>query len=178
MDMQNDLVRLRKITDRLGTIGAYPSKVEVDVNSVIHIVVSYFRKRLPNRSKQIKIEATPQDLPDVLANADLLQSVFENLIRISLDVMDKDIGLIEIAPTFDAEKQQIVIHYRDNGSGIRRENRRKIFRPGMTTKKHGWGLGLTLVRRIIEEYHHGQIRLVESSPNGTTFELLLPVEPA
>ena len=85
-------------------------------------------------------------------------------------------GLIEIAPIFDEEKQQIVIHYSDNGSGIERQNRRKIFEPGMTTKKHGWGLGLTLAQRIIKEYHHGQIRLIESSSSGTVFELVLPVE--
>lgn len=177
MDMQGDLVRLRKITDRLGTIGAYPSITEVDINSAIDVVVSYFRKRLPNRSKHIEIHVSSQELPDILANADLLQWVFENLIRNSLDAMDKDIGVIEIAPTFDEEKRQVVIHYRDNAGGIGRKDRRKIFRPGVTTKKHGWGLGLTLARRIIEEYHHGQIRLVESSPKGTSFELVLPVAP-
>jgi signal transduction histidine kinase len=66
--------------------------------------------------------------------------------------------------------------YKDNGKGISRKNRNKIFRPGMTTKKHGWGLGLTLVQRIIEAYHHGQIRLLETSSQGTTFEIVLPVE--
>ena len=84
--------------------------------------------------------------------------------------------MIEIAPTFDEEKQQILIHYRDNGSGIERKNRRKIFEPGMTTKKHGWGLGLTLAQRIVKEYHHGQIRLIESNSDGTVFELVLPVQ--
>ena len=157
-DIQNDLVRLRKIADRLGTIGTYPSKSKVDINSIIDVVVTYFRKRLPHRTKQMEIRVTAQELPNIQANADLLQWVFENLIRNSLDAMEHEIGLIEIAPTFDEEKQQIVIRYRDNGSGIERKNRRKIFQPGMTTKKHGWGLGLTLAQRIIKEYHHGQIR--------------------
>ena len=176
LDIQNDLVRLGKIADRLGTIGTYPSKSKVDINSIIDVVVTYFRKRLPHRTKQIEIRVTTQELPYIRANADLLQWVFENLIRNSLDAMEQDIGLIEIAPTFDEEKQQIVIHYRDNGSGIERKNRRKIFQPGMTTKKHGWGLGLTLAQRIIKEYHHGQIRLIESNSDGTVFELVLPVE--
>ncbi len=176
LDMQNDLVRLRKIADRLGTIGTYPSKSKVDINLVIDVVVTYFRKRLPHRTKQIEIRVATQELPYIQANADLLQWVFENLIRNSLDAMEQDIGLIEITPTFDKEKQQIVIHYRDNGSGIERKNRRKIFQPGMTTKKHGWGLGLTLAQRIINEYHHGQIRLIESNSDGTVFELVLPVE--
>ncbi|MDE0301094.1 MAG: HAMP domain-containing sensor histidine kinase [Candidatus Poribacteria bacterium] len=176
LDMQNDLVRLRKIADRLGTIGTYPSKSKVDINSIIDVVVTYFRKRLPHRTKQIEIRVATKELPHIRANADLLQWVFENLIRNSLDAMEQDVGLIEIAPTFDKEKRQIVIRYKDNGSGIERKNRRKIFRPGMTTKKHGWGLGLTLAHRIIKEYHHGQIRLTESNPSGTTFELVLPVE--
>lgn len=175
-DIQNDLVRLRKIADRLGTIGTYPSKSNVDINSIIDVVVTYFRKRLPQRTKQIEIRLMTKELPYIQANADLLQWVFENLVRNSLDAMEQDVGLIEIAPTFDAEKRQIVIHYRDNGSGIERKNRRKIFQPGMTTKKHGWGLGLTLAQRIITEYHHGQIRLIESNSDGTVFELVLPVE--
>ncbi len=175
-DMQKDLLRLRKITDRLGTIGTYPSKTEVDINSVIDVVVSYFRKRLPNRSKQIEIRVIRQDLPGVLANADLLQWVFENLIRNSLDAMNKRIGLVEISPRCDKAKGQIIVNYSDNGTGIEPRNRRKIFRPGMTTKKHGWGLGLTLSRRIIEEYHHGKIRLVKSNSSGTVFEVALPLE--
>lgn len=175
-DIQNDLVRLRKIADRLGTIGTYPLKSKVDINSIIDVVVTYFRKRLPHRTKQIEIRVATRKLPYIQANADLLQWVFENLIRNSLDAMEQDIGLIQIAPTFDEEKQQIVIRYRDNGSGIERKNRRKIFQPGMTTKKHGWGLGLTLAQRIIKEYHHGQIRLIESNSDGTIFELVLPVE--
>ena len=175
-DMQSDLIRLRKITDRLGTIGTYPSKTEVEINSVIDVVVSYFRKRLPNRSKQIEIRVTRQELPRVLANADLLQWVFENLIRNSLDAMDKGSGLIEISPRFDKEKGRIIIDYRDNGAGIEQRNRRKIFQPGMTTKKHGWGLGLTLARRIINEYHHGQIRLIDSDSCRTVFEVVLPAE--
>ena len=175
-NMQNDLVRLQKITARFGTIGSYPPKTGIDVNSVIDDVVSYFKKRIPNRSKHIEIRVVAPDLPVVNANADLLQWVFENLIRNSLDAMDKKFGLIEINPTFDAKKQKIIIQYQDNGSGIKRKDRRKIFHPGMTTKKHGWGVGLTVVQRIVEEYHHGQIRLVETSPEGTAFEIDLPIE--
>lgn len=118
---------------------------------------------------------TPRSLPVVWVNPDLLQWVFENLIRNSLDAMDKEFGLIEIHPDFNEKKQQIVIQYRDNGSGIKRKDRYKIFQPGMTTKKHGWGVGLTVAQRIVEAYHHGQIRLVETGPDGTGFELVLPL---
>ena len=138
-------------------------------------VVAYFQKRLPNRGKSVEIHVIPQELPHLFAHADLLQWVFENLIRNSLDAMDKTVGLIEIAPRFDEKKHQIIIQFRDNGKGMRREVRPKIFHPGVTTKKHGWGLGLTLVKRIVEGYHHGQIRLIETGPEGTTFEIVLPV---
>ena len=117
-----------------------------------------------------------RELPEIVANADLLQWVFENLIRNSLDAIDKENGVIEIDPRLHPKEHQIVILYKDNGKGISRKNRNRIFRPGMTTKEHGWGLGLTLVKRIVEAYHHGQIRLIETSSQGTTFEVLLPVE--
>jgi two-component sensor histidine kinase len=174
-DMQNDLVRLQKITERFGRIGSDPQKTEIDVNAVIGDVVLYFQKRLPNRSKPIEIRTISRELPHIFANADLLQWVFENLIRNSLDAIDKASGLIEIDPRFDAKNHQIIVQYRDNGKGIMRKNRRKIFHPGVTTKNHGWGLGLTLVKRIVEGYHYGQIRLMETGPDGTTFEIVLPV---
>ena len=175
-NMQSDLTRLQRITERFGKIGSYPQQTRIDINSVIGDAVAYFQKRLPNLSKQVELRVVDRELPEIVANADLLQWVFENLIRNSLDAIDKENGIIEIDPRLHPKGHQIVILYKDNGQGIPRQNRNKIFRPGMTTKKHGWGLGLTLVKRIIEAYHHGQIRLIETSSQGTTFEIVLPVE--
>ncbi|MCE2393960.1 HAMP domain-containing histidine kinase [Candidatus Poribacteria bacterium] len=177
-NMQSDLTRLQRITERFGKIGSYPQQTRIDINTVIGDAVAYFQKRLPNLSKQVELRVVDRKLPEIVANADLLQWVFENLIRNSLDAIDKENGVIEIDPRLHPKEHQIVIRYRDNGQGIPRQNRNKIFRPGMTTKKHGWGLGLTLVKRIIEAYHHGQIRLVHTSSQGTTFEIVLPVETA
>ena len=175
-NMQSDLARLQRITERFGKIGSFPQQTRIDINSVIGDAVAYFQKRLPNLSKQVELRVVDRELPEIVANADLLQWVFENLIRNSLDAIDTENGVIEIDPQLHPKEHQIVILYKDNGQGIPRQNRNKIFRPGMTTKKHGWGLGLTLVKRIIEAYHHGQIRLVHTSPQGTTFEIVLPVE--
>ena len=175
-NMQSDLARLQRITERFGKIGSYPQQTRININSVIGDAVAYFQKRLPNLSKQIELRVVDRELPEIVANADLLQWVFENLIRNSLDAIDKENGVIEIDPRFHPRGHQVVILYKDNGKGVSRQNRNKIFRPGMTTKKHGWGLGLTLVKRIIEAYHHGQIRLIETSSQGTTFEIVLPVE--
>ena len=174
-NMQSDLVRLQRITERFGKIGSYPQQTLIDINSVISEVVTYFQKRLPNLSKQVELQVSTHELPEIVANADLLQWVFENLIRNSLDAIDKENGIIEINPRLHPGGQQISILYKDNGKGISRKNRNKIFRPGLTTKEHGWGLGLTLVKRIVEAYHHGQIRLIETSSQGTSFEILLPV---
>ena len=175
-NMQSDLARLQRITERFGKIGSYPQQARININSVIGDAVAYFQKRLPNLSKQVELRVVDRELPEIMANADLLQWVFENLIRNSLDAIDKENGVIEIDPRVHPKEHQIVILYKDNGQGIPRQNRNKIFRPGMTTKKHGWGLGLTLVKRIIEAYHHGQIRLIDTSSEGTTFEIVLPVE--
>ena len=175
-NMQSDLTRLQRITERFGKIGSYPQQTRININSVIGDAVAYFQKRLPNLSKQIELRVVERELPEIVANADLLQWVFENLIRNSLDAIDKENGIIEIDPRLLPKERQIVILYKDNGQGIPRQNRNKIFQPGMTTKKHGWGLGLTLVKRIIEAYHHGQIRLIHTSSEGTTFEIVLPVE--
>jgi len=172
-EMQGDLARLRKVTSRFGRIGAKPKRGLVDIANIIYEVIFYFQKRIPPK---VEIISQHKEAPKVIANEDLLQWVFENLIKNSLDALNKKRGLIRIDTSFDPKRNQVVITYKDNGKGISKKDRKKIFAPGYTTKKHGWGLGLTLVKRIIEDYHDGKIRLVETSPRGTTFEIRLPVE--
>ena len=173
--MQNDLERLQKTTARFGMIGTQPPLTEVNMADIFEEVQTYFEKRLPHISRRVEIQLMLHEAPPVLANAQLLHWVFENLIRNSLDAMDKTDGWIQIEPTHDKRHKDVVIRYADNGSGIDRKNQRKIFEPGMSTKTHGWGLGLTVIQRIIREYHHGSIRMVKTSPEGTTFEIRLPV---
>jgi two-component sensor histidine kinase len=173
--MQNDLERLQKTTARFGMIGTQPPRTEVNLDDIFQEVQIYFEKRLPHISRRVEIRLIPHEIPSILANTQLLHWVFENLIRNSLDAMDKAEGWIQIEATHDQRSRDIVIRYADNGSGIDRENQRKIFEPGVSTKAHGWGLGLTVVQRIIREYHHGSIRIVKTSPEGTTFEIRLPV---
>ena len=173
--MQNDLERLQKTTARFGMIGTQPPLTEVNAAEIFEEVRAYFEKRLPHISRRVEIQLILHEVPPVLANTQLLQWVFENLIRNSLDAMDKADSWIQIEPTHDKRHNNVVIRYADNGSGIDRKDQRKIFEPGMSTKAHGWGLGLTVVQRIIREYHHGSIRMVKTSPEGTTFEIQLPV---
>lgn len=173
--MRNDLERLQKTTARFGMIGTQPPLTEVNMDEVFEEVRAYFEKRLPHISRRVEIRLRLHETPPIRANAQLLHWVFENLIRNSLDAMDKADGWIQIEPTHDKRHGDVVVLYADNGSGITRENQRKIFEPGMSTKAHGWGLGLTVVQRIIREYHHGSIRMIKTSPNGTIFEIRLPV---
>jgi signal transduction histidine kinase len=174
--MRKDTDRLQSITKRFSRIGSDPSKNKADVNQIIDEAVEYFQKRLPRHSARVKIIVNHGEIPQVTVNRELLQWVLENLIRNSLDAMDKPTGVIEVKSGYEQKKNQIIIEYYDNGKGILRGNQKKIFQPGMTTKKHGWGMGLALVKRIVEEYHKGKIKLVNSNPRGTQFNISLPVE--
>ncbi len=173
--MQGDIARLQKINARFGKIGTEPKRGLVDVSEIIREVALYFEKRMPSRNRQVKILLPTVKPPLILGNQELLQWVFENLIKNSLDAMDKNRGNIQFEIQVFPRKKQIVIIYSDNGRGIPRKDRKKIFLPGHTTKKHGWGLGLTLAKRIIEDYHYGTIYLTNSSPEKTTFEIRLPI---
>ena len=172
-NMQKDLNRLQQITRRFSKIGSMPQKSLVDVNLIVSEVVLYFQARLP-KSRKISIDIDYGGLPKIQANAELLQWVFENLIRNSVDAINKPVGHIHLSLNYDSGNRLISIIYSDNGRGIPRKDQRKIFNPGMTTKKHGWGLGLTLAKRIIEQYHHGQIRLLSTDTSGTSFEIQIP----
>lgn len=175
-DMQNDLERLREVTARFGEIGSIPQKGSVDLNMVIRDAVDYFGRRLPYYSRRVEILPELSSIPYISGNNVLLQWVFENLIKNSLDAMDKNKGIIEISSDYLPKKDEVVITYKDNGKGITKQERKKVFQPGYTTKKHGWGLGLTLIKRIVEDYHEGKIKLKKTGAEGTTFELTFKAE--
>ncbi|MGB9594686.1 MAG: sensor histidine kinase, partial [Candidatus Poribacteria bacterium] len=173
-DMQNDLLRLKDITSRFGEVGSIPKRELLDISEIIHRAVVYFQKRLPHRKKHIEIIESYQNVPKVRVNENLLQWVIENLIRNSLDAIDKESGIIQIKTEYEPRKNNVVIIYKDNGKGIPKKNWSKIFLTGYSTKKHGWGLGLPIVKRIIEGYHNGHVHLTESNSDGSTFVIELP----
>lgn len=173
-EMQGDVQRLNDITARFGEIGSLPKRELLDVPEIIHQAVVYFQKRLPYRRKHIEIIESYQSVPKVEANEILLQWVIENLIRNSLDAIDKDNGRIYIRTEFDPKSKDVLIVYRDNGKGIPKKNRSKVFIPGYTSKKHGWGLGLPIVKRIVEGYHGGRVKIADSSSEGVKIVITLP----
>lgn len=175
-DMEYDLKRLRKVTARFSHIGSVPALSKCSINEVLSDVIDYFQIRLPLHRRRIKIEVSYGQIPVVALNRELLEWVFENLMKNSIDAIQKPEGIIEIRTEFVSCDNIVRITHRDNGKGILREDQKKIFAPGFTTKKRGWGLGLTLAKRIIEDYHGGQIYVSWSQKDkGAIFTIDLPV---
>jgi signal transduction histidine kinase len=175
--MRVDLFRLGKIANRFGQIGSMPELKPTDLNVVVSEAVAYFRQRLPHNGTGVIIKENLDQLIPAKANAELISWVVENLLKNSLEAVDPKEGIIEVSTLLDKEKKLIHIQVTDNGRGIPPRQQKKIFKPGYTTKKRGWGLGLSLAKRIVEEYHLGKISLVESVPHQRTSILVsIPVE--
>lgn len=173
--MKTDISRLTRVANRFGQIGAMPELHETDINVLMEETVAYYRRRLPFNGKGLEIDLNMGTVPSVSVNGELLTWVIENLIKNSLQAVDPQSGRVEIKTFLSKDNNFVIIEVVDNGKGIPAGMARKIFRPGFTTKKRGWGLGLTLSRRIIEEYHKGKISLVKSRPGETIFQIVLPV---
>lgn len=172
--MRNDVQRLDRVANRFGQIGSIPETTVNEINPLVQEVVSYYTQRLPHGGKGIalRFEATPDIYAKV--NPELFTWVIENLIKNSMQACDQKSGEIIVRTARDKDARNICISVTDNGPGIPIKMQKKVFETGFTTKKRGWGLGLTLARRIIQEYHQGRIELKESIPNQrTTFQITL-----
>lgn len=166
-EMNKDVKRLELIADRFSKIGSLPEPVDASMNEVLQHVVEYMNRRT---SKNVDIV---QHLPDheviVKMNASLFEWVIENLCKNAVDAMGGK-GRIELV-LFE-EGKYVVIEVTDNGKGIPKKDIKNVFMPGFTTKKRGWGLGLSLARRIVEDYHKGRIFVKSSELGvGTTFRI-------
>lgn len=163
VELSKDVNRLEIIAERFSKIGSAPVLDNVEVSPFIYETVEYLRKRIST-----KVEFVINDIPAGLVagmNKPLMGWVFENLIRNAVDAMD---GSGRITLTVFEEKDSISFHIEDTGKGISKAKFKSIFQPGYTTKKRGWGLGLTLVNRIVREYHNGNIFVLSSEPNVST----------
>lgn len=174
-EMERDVARLYKVTNRFSKIGSTPVLEETDVSEVIQEAVNYYQKRLPQLNREINLtfEFEKPLIGDV--NADIFSWAIENLIKNAIDAIgDKD-GEIMVKAGFSNESDLILIDVRDNGKGIEKKNWNNIFRPGYSTKRRGWGLGLSLTRRIVKEYHKGKISVKSSKIGiGTTIRISIP----
>ncbi len=168
-EMQKDLDRLKLVADRFSKVGSAPQLKEENLVTQLEGIVNYMQRRAPKKVIITLISREP-DVP-VNISGPLFDWVMENLIRNALDAMAGQ-GKIDI--TITNTPQQVYVDVQDNGKGIPSYQVKKVFDPGFTTKKRGWGLGLSLSRRIIEKYHHGSIFVKQSEiGKGTTFRIVL-----
>jgi two-component sensor histidine kinase len=176
-DLEKDLSRLQTVANRFSKIGSVPDLKNENSEIIISEVVSYFRRRLPAGEGKIEIQlAFNSSIPLLMLNRDLFSWVIENLLKNAADAIGDQGGRIELKSDFLNQKQ-IFVEVTDTGKGVASRERKNIFRPGYSTKKRGWGLGLSLAKRIIEDYHGGSIQLKESQPNvGSTFRIILDIK--
>lgn len=172
-DVQTDVNRLEKVAARFSQIGSQAELKVQDLRPIFSDIIVYFRRRLPQAGKEVKIVENYGDIPEVAVNRDLFEWAIENLIKNALDAVKQKKGVITIE-TGILDKKRVYIDVRDNGIGITAKRKHDIFKPGYSTKKRGWGLGLSLAKRIVEEYHHGRLHVHETRPNeGTTMRIEL-----
>ncbi|MBE6182089.1 MAG: sensor histidine kinase [Rikenellaceae bacterium] len=169
-EMNKDLTHLMKIVDRFSKIGSETPLTPANINEIVGGSVMYFRKRIP---RNVTLDYNGLAIAPVQANvnAALFEWVVENLMKNSLDALQ---GHGAISVHISSDDKQVMIDVKDTGKGIPKNNWKRIFEPGFTTKTRGWGLGLSLSRRIIEEYHQGRIAVVDSElGKGTTIRITL-----
>jgi signal transduction histidine kinase len=173
-EMERDLHRLQRVSTRFSQIGSRPDLKDSDITGILKEVVEYIQRRAPQTGRKVSIREDYQPVPPVALNRDLFQWAAENILKNSLDAMDKEEGRIVVALKTEKEGRCVSIQFRDNGRGMDKEQRRHLFRPGYSTKRRGWGLGLTLARRIIRDYHGGKLQVQESRPGeGTVMRIEL-----
>ena len=169
-EMDKDVKRLQLIADRFSKIGSLPEAVPVSLSEVLDHVIDYMDHRT---SKTIQLKKVfPADDIIIRLNASLFEWVIENLCKNAVDAMGGESGTITLR--VETVGERVIVEVSDTGKGIKKKDMRNVFRPGFTTKSRGWGLGLSLAKRIVEEYHNGKI-FVKSSElgKGTTFRIEL-----
>ncbi|MBN8587974.1 MAG: HAMP domain-containing histidine kinase [Rhodothermia bacterium] len=173
-ELEKDIHRLERVANRFSKIGSSVQLTPANLAPVVIGVTDYMRRRIPQQGKRhIRLEVdVPDDLRAPLA-PELFEWVLENLIKNAMDAMDKDKGFIRVVAKKQAKN--ILLEITDNGKGMDRRTQQRIFEPGFSTKKRGWGLGLSLARRIISENHRGKIWVQASKlGEGTTFRIQIP----
>ena len=169
-EIQKDVDRLKLVSDRFGKIGSKPQLEERDLLGQIKYMVEYIRKRAAGRVQFI-VNTPEKEKLYARISGPLFDWVIENLLKNALDAME---GKGSITITIQDLEKEILVDVTDTGKGIAAKNLQKVFKPGFTTKKRGWGLGLSLSKRIIEQYHKGQLFVRQSEPGkGTTFRIVL-----
>jgi hypothetical protein len=177
-EMENDAARLNKVAARFSHIGSIPNLTLMDVSPVVVEAVQYLKRRLPHRGRRIEIREVYGEVPPINASRELLEWVVENLLvnaTNAINATEQAVGQIEVRLERRAETETVELSVSDNGRGMAPDEQARVFDPGYTTKPRGWGLGLALAKRIVEEYHGGRIFIRRSAPGeGSTFVIAFP----
>ena len=171
-DISIDLKRLQQVSDRFSKMGSETNLEEIHLSNIVDNIVLYFNRRIPSMGKSIIIENQLDSNIKIRANGILISWAIENVVKNAIDALDNE-GFISLKSKID--KRNIIIQIEDSGKGITRKDWKNIFRPGFSTKEHGWGLGLSLTSRIINEIHGGSIYVSKSQVDkGSIIEISLP----
>ncbi len=176
VELNRDVERLSMISARFSQIGSLPKLTDTDLVGVVDETISYFRNRLPHLGGRVELRREGDSSNPVVFNRDLLGWVLENLIKNGIDALIEGKGTITIMLN-DIPGGGVEMRIADTGKGIPAREGNKIFEPGFTTKKRGWGMGLALVKRIATQYHNGKIRIESTNQHGTTFLVTMPAAP-
>jgi signal transduction histidine kinase len=169
-ELEKDVDRLKLVSDRFSKIGSQPQLESIDITPLVTEMVDYMKRRAPGRV-QFQVQVPPGRV-SVLASPTLINWVLENLLKNALDAIE---GAGSISVKVQRQSKAVWVEVADSGKGISYSDWQKVFQPGFTTKKRGWGLGLTLSKRIVEQYHQGELYVQQSEPgHGTTFRMVLP----
>ena len=172
-ELESDIERLEQVSRRFSKMGSKPEMEYFDLSNKVGNVLTYLKRRIPTLGKKVELVNNIEPDIEIKANGTLLSWAIENLIKNSIDSISGDLGSIHVSMSKD--KSNVKIRISDNGCGIPKKDWKNIFRPGFTTKQSGWGLGLSLCQRIINEVHKGEIYIKESSKEaGTIFEINIP----
>ena len=173
IELNRDVERLSMISARFSQIGSMPKLDDTELLEVVDETIQYFQIRLPHLGGRVQLRREGDISNSVVFNRDLLGWVLENLIKNGIDALTDGKGTITIILE-DLADGGVALRVADTGKGIPGREGNKVFEPGFTTKKRGWGLGLALVKRIATQYHNGKIRIESTGPHGTTFLVTLP----
>ena len=175
-EIENDVQRLRGVAERFGKIGSSPELKPMSIAPVMDEVTAYMERRLPQLGRAASVDRKLVATGNVALNPELFQWAVENLVKNAMDAVKSKDKPARIRIRSSEKEQQVVIDIIDNGCGIETKNFKHVFRPGYSTKKRGWGLGLSLTKRIIEDYHNGKVFVHKSEEDqGTTMRITLPI---
>jgi len=174
-EMKSDMVRLEQIAERFSQMGSKSVLKRISINNLIDVQIKYLRKRMPSLGKDTELNVSKGKDIFIKGNEVLLGWAIENIIRNGIDSIKSSKGKVDITVT--KEGNYACLDITDNGIGINKKDWKNIFKPGFSSKKRGWGLGLSLVKRIINEIHHGTIKVISSTiGGGTTIQIKLDIQ--